>query len=107
MHQSRPAEERDRLTVPEAVEFHFRNTPRKRPLHRSAMYRLLKSGRIDGEVRGGTVYVNAESLAHYCAGRPASEAAAPRPSEVARSEAALQRIRDRHRVGGDRGEVSS
>lgn len=106
MNNSRPAQTDDSLTVAEALQFHFLNTPRTRPLHRSAMYRLVKSGRIAGTIQGGTVYVSKQSLAQYCEARPAQSAAPPRPSEVLRSEAAVRRLRERHGIGASRKGVS-
>ena len=80
------------LTVSEAVKYHLHRTPRLRPIHRSAVYRWLASGRIVGEERGGTLYVERKSLEAFCSGRPANRRAKPQPADARRGLQARRRI---------------
>jgi len=100
---SRPEVEPEWLTVTEAADYHHKHTPRKRPIHRSAIYRWLRNGRVLGEERGGTMYVQRASLAAFCAGRPVQVAGPLNPSEPQRGKIARNRIMEsmrRPRSGG-------
>ncbi len=64
------------LSVRDACRRHRQLTDRDREIHRSAIYRLLKAGKIRGERRAGRVLVDLASLEDYCAPVPI-EASAP------------------------------
>ena len=88
------------LTVNEAVAFHHQNTPRKRPIHRSAVYRWIRSGKVIGERCGGSLYICRQSLASFCEGRPALQRQEIHPADERRAEAAVQRMRAKYGLGG-------
>jgi hypothetical protein len=98
VEQLRPAIDRDWLTVREAVEYHLKNTPRQRPIHRSAVYRWTRAGRVPGEWRGGRLYINRQSLEAFCLGHSACRDEVSAPSDSRRGNAAADRLRTRHGI---------
>lgn len=91
------------MSVRDACKRHQELTDRERELHRSAMYRLLRAGKIEGEWRGGELRVDLDSLEAYCAPRPARVAGASRPSDSRQAEAAVERMSRRHGVRTPKG----
>jgi hypothetical protein len=80
------------LDVPDTVQNHFQQTPRKRPIHRSAVYRWIRTGKVEARQYGERWYISRESLTAYCQGRPNTKTPRTRPSEDKRGQAARDRL---------------
>ena len=80
------------LTVKEAVSLHQNLTQRSRGIHSSAIYRWIYAGRINGEKRAGTMYVERTSLVAFCKPIPGRRIPRPMPSESGEALAARARI---------------
>ncbi len=94
------------LTVDETIETHFRRTPRKKKIHRSAPGRWAKTGKVEGCIFSGRLYISRASLEAYCAPRSARIDDALRPSDTKNADDAVKRMSRRHGVrtpkkGGD------
>ena len=60
----------DWITVNEARQVHFENTPRKTPVHRSAVYRWAHDADSPVQARwfGSELYIGRRSLIAFCKG---------------------------------------
>lgn len=95
------------LTVRGAVRFHFENTPRTKPIHRSAMYRIVHDPEhpVRGEWFAGELFVHRASLEAFVRGgrrrRPARGRRHATPADETHAAAAIERIRSKHGIATD------
>jgi len=97
------------LTVREAVRFHYENTPRQKPIHRSAMYRIVHDPEhpVRGEWFAGELFVDRASLEAFVRGgrrrRPGSGRGRRHatPADATHAAAAIERLRNKHGIATD------
>ena len=95
----------DWITVKDTGTLHQELTQRSRPIHGSAIYRWIYDGRVNGEKRAGTMYVERASIVAFC--QPVPGRRMPRLSPSDSSQALTARARILSRVdapslGGER-----
>ena len=56
------------ITVREAQETHYQNTPREKPVHRASVYRWVHdpANPVRGRFFGDELFVNRQSLLDFC-----------------------------------------
>ena len=89
------------LTVREAVRLHYENTPREKPIHRSAVYRWVDDPQhpVRGQWFAGELFVERASLLACCRdGVPRGRRRGARANTDAQVAATLDRIHRRHGV---------
>ena len=82
----------DWMTVSEAVRFEFQQTPRRKPIHRSGVYRWIHDGKVEARKFGDHWYINRSSLSNFCRGQLPQRLHSPRPSGIPQALAARARI---------------